>query len=82
VASGQLPPGLALRSTDAPTDNNNQLAGTPTQAGTFVFTMQVNDSSGQTATQKFTLDISSGGGGQNSKRQQRPRRAMRAAAGL
>jgi hypothetical protein len=29
VASWQLPPGLTLRSTAAPNDNNNQLAGTP-----------------------------------------------------
>jgi hypothetical protein len=66
VASGQLPPGLALRSTDAPNDNNNQLAGTPTQAGIFKFTMKVTDSSGQSASQHFKLAINDGGrrGGQ------------------
>jgi large repetitive protein len=57
VASGSLPAGLALKSTDAPTDNNNQLAGTPTKAGTSTFTMKVTDALGDQATKQFSLTI-------------------------
>jgi hypothetical protein len=57
VASGQLPPGPALVSTDALTDNNKELAGTPATAGTFTFTMKVTDSTGSQAARQFTLTI-------------------------
>jgi hypothetical protein len=51
----ELPPGLTL-GTSAP-DFNNILAGTPTQAGTFSFAMQVQDSQDNTATGTVTITI-------------------------
>jgi hypothetical protein len=57
VASGQLPPGLTLRTFSDPRDANDELAGTPSQAGTYAFTMRLTDYAGQQATQHFTLTI-------------------------
>ena len=58
VASGKLPPGLALQTFSDPRDANDELAGTPTTAGTYTFTMRLTDYAGQQATQQFTATIS------------------------
>ena len=60
VASGQLPPGLSLQNDSAgPRDANDELAGTPTTAGTYTFTMRLADYDGQQTTHQFTLTIQS-----------------------
>jgi hypothetical protein len=51
----ELPPGLTLDST-AP-DLNNVLTGTPTQAGTFSFPMEVQDSWNNTVFATITVTI-------------------------
>ena len=51
----ELPPGLTLGAT--PPDFNNVLTGTPTQAGTFSFPMQVQDSQDNWASGTVTIAI-------------------------
>jgi hypothetical protein len=57
LAAGHLPPGLTLQTFGNPTDASNELAGTPTTAGSYTFTMRVSDFDGQQATQQFSLTI-------------------------
>ena len=47
--AGTLPPGLSVQASPG------RVKGTPTTAGTFTFTVRVDDSSGQFATQQFTI---------------------------
>ncbi len=48
---GTLPPGLSVQASPG------RVLGTPTTAGTFTFTVRVDDSSGQSATGQFTITI-------------------------
>jgi hypothetical protein len=57
LASGQLPPGLSLKTFSDPRDANDELAGTPTTAGTYTFTMRLTDFQTDQATQQFTVTI-------------------------
>lgn len=57
VAAGQLPPSLSLQTFSDPRDANDELAGTPTTAGTYTFTMRLSDFAGRQKTQQFSLTI-------------------------
>ena len=51
-SAGALPPGITL--------SGATLSGTPTTAGSYTFTVEVTDSASATATQQFTIAITSG----------------------
>jgi hypothetical protein len=57
ISSGQLPAGLAL------TASSGAIAGTPTTAASYTFTVQVSDSGGQKASQSYTVSIAASSGG-------------------
>jgi large repetitive protein len=59
VIAGHLPTGMQLQTFSDPRDANDEMAGTPTTAGTFTWTMRVTDYLGQQATQQFTITIQS-----------------------
>src|SRR5207302_647314 len=54
VAGGQLPPGLTLGASGA-------ISGTPTTAGQFTATIQVQDAAAHTASSAFTITVSTTG---------------------
>jgi hypothetical protein len=49
--AGALPPGLSLQASPG------RISGTPTAAGSYVFTLRVDDSGGQSRTGEFTITI-------------------------
>ena len=53
----QLLPGLGLKTFSDPRDANDELAGTPTTAGTYTFAVRLTDYNGQQATRQFTVTI-------------------------
>ena len=56
VVAGSVPPGLRMPSTYGCC--GDAIGGTPSQAGTFTFTIQVKDGAGNTARQAFSIAIS------------------------
>ena len=57
MVTGSLPSGMRLQTFSDPRDANNEMAGTPTKAGTFTWTMQVTDVYGHQASQQFSITI-------------------------
>jgi hypothetical protein len=55
IVAGSLPAGLTLGA------SSGVISGTPTTSGTYNFTVQVTDSSSQTATQALSITVSAGG---------------------
>ncbi len=53
VTSGSLPPGLTVGNA------SGEVSGTPTSPGTYLFTLQIVDQFGRTATRAFSIIISS-----------------------
>jgi hypothetical protein len=51
LVAGTLPPGLSLQASPG------RVLGTPTTAGTYTVTLRVDDSSGRSATQQFSIRI-------------------------
>jgi hypothetical protein len=65
IASGALPPGLALSPQSL---NSFVLSGSPTTAGSFNFTVKVTDSTAGSATQQFSVTIAAAGTSGNALR--------------
>jgi uncharacterized protein (TIGR03437 family) len=63
LASGTLPPGLIV---EAFADRTYGITGTPTQNGTYAFTLRVTDACGAAATANFSITIGGVGGGSSS----------------
>jgi Putative Ig domain len=57
IVSGSLPPGLTLDTNGTTTGTAGTISGTPTQIGTYSFTVQVTDEFPTTATALFSITV-------------------------
>jgi hypothetical protein len=57
VVAGSIPPGMQVPPDYAIGEHGTIIGGTPTKRGTFTFTIQVTDGTGDTATGQFSLTI-------------------------